>query len=325
MNLNDIVLVMKVLFVCSTYYHTLISCVKAFRFRDKPEIMITEYISEGLQLHERLKESNLFSSVYFLKNPSEYTPKNKFDKLLNLHRINREKISDQIDFDFTSYDEIHIFHDDIWVAHYLKDKRIKYNLIEDALDSLKIISDTPFRYMIAPKSLKEKIKRLLNYGYIYFDNSSAVKSIEVNDKSGIPFKRIVEVPRKKLFQELSSRELKSLENIFCPNLQGSFCGDTLLLTEPFSVEKSMTKNEQEHFYLSLAKSNLGEVYLKPHPRDECCYENLGGKVLPKNIPLEILFMLDKLHFAKIVVFCNSTVVSLLESFGLTTEIDYYDI
>lgn len=316
---------MRILFVCSTYYHALISCVKTFHFKDKPEVLITEYISEGLLLKKRLAESNLFDFVYFLKNPSEYVPKNKIDKLINLHRINRAKIASQICFDFASYDEIYLFHDDIWVAHYLKDKRIKYNLIEDALDNLKILSDTPFRYMVYHNSIKSKIKRILNYGYMYFDNSPAVKSIEVNDKSGLTFKNLVEVPRKEMFKGLSQQELKSLESIFCPNLREYYCGDTLLLTEPFSVEKSMTSDEQERFYLNLAKQCSGKVYIKPHPRDKCCYEGLDEKILPKNVPLEILFLLGKMHFEKIVVYRNSTAASLPRNFGLPLEIDYYDI
>ena len=67
------------IYIVSTYYHTLISCVKQLTFPINAYILVTSYISGARQLCKKLKESALFRKVIFINNISEYEAKNFFD------------------------------------------------------------------------------------------------------------------------------------------------------------------------------------------------------------------------------------------------------
>ena len=134
----------KVLYVVSTYYHALISCVKQLLGCDEAEILCTDYIPDGESLSDRIRESGLFDKTYYAGKVDEYQAANIFDYIFSLHRKNAETIERQFFLDLSGYNEINVFHDNTWFAHYLKDKKIKYRLIEDALDSFKKISKSNF-------------------------------------------------------------------------------------------------------------------------------------------------------------------------------------
>ena len=68
------------LYVCSTYYHILISCLKSIENKDV-SIMVTDYIPNADEIFENLKKNRLFNQVFYVKNIS-YEPKNKLKKVL---------------------------------------------------------------------------------------------------------------------------------------------------------------------------------------------------------------------------------------------------
>lgn len=304
------------LYIVSTYYHALISCVKQLISCVNADIICTHYIPNGKELADKIAECGLFSHTYFIGKIEEYHPVNKLDYILHFHKKNASLMESQLPVDICGYDEINIFHDDIWAAHYLKSKHIKYRLIEDALDSFKNISKTCFSYMLPNKSIKTQIKRFFGIGYLYCGYDRFVYEVEVNDKKGVEiadfaFKKIIELPRKPLFDHLAKDDINSLCQIFLKDIpdidpQNSI----LLLTQPLFVD-SVVKSEKKQieYYKNLVDKYRFELELvvKPHPRDTTDYSSVfpNAKIIDKNMPVEMLTLIGTKKFKKLVTY-NST-------------------
>ncbi len=106
----------KKLYVVSTYYHALISCVKQLVRYESSDILVTSYIPDGRSLASKIEKSGLFDKTYFIGSVDEYKPRGRLDYIFNQHRKNAELIERQLPFSFMSYREISIFHDDILVS-----------------------------------------------------------------------------------------------------------------------------------------------------------------------------------------------------------------
>ncbi|MGN0688616.1 MAG: hypothetical protein ACI4KA_10975, partial [Oscillospiraceae bacterium] len=178
------------LYIISTYYHALITCIKRFRSENPADILVTDYIPQHELLAQKLRESGIFEQVYCVGRIHEYAPKNKPDFIFNYHRKNAEEIEKQLDFSLREYDDIYIFHDDTWFAHYLKCAKISYNLIEDALDSYKSISRSAFGYMLHKADIKAFVKNIFRIGYVFCGYDRFTKSVEVNSIDGVEIKSL---------------------------------------------------------------------------------------------------------------------------------------
>lgn len=304
----------KKLYVCSTYYHTLITCVKAIEGKEQFEIAVTDYISGGEQLAERLRQSGLFKAVHYWVKPREYSPKNKLKRYLFIHKKNPKLVSEQISVDFGGYDEIYLFHDDIWVSRYLKDTHTPYNIIEDALDSFKYIDSSVFSYMTG-HSFTAKLKLLAGYGYRYLSYCPLIRSIEVNDADGIQItgNNIIQKLRKEMFDKLTSENKALLSRIFLPDEISHEClRGTLILTQPLAVDNIVSEERQLKIYRDIAErySADGQVVIKPHPRDNCSYDSFGCTMLPKNVPVEIIDICLEPHFKQAVTISSTSSASL---------------
>ncbi|MGN1119345.1 MAG: glycosyltransferase family 52 [Oscillospiraceae bacterium] len=311
----------KTIYVVSTYYHALISCLKQLKDKTDADILVTEYIPEGESLADRLKESNLFKSVFFLDDIKEFEPRNKLDFLLNQHRKNAMIIERQLPFRFEDYSEINIYHDDIWAAKYLKDKRIGYRLCEDALDSFKEISRSPFAFMLPRGTLKERVKKALRLGYVFCGSDDSTLCVEVNDIDGVELKgklreKLVEYPRRALFERLTDDDRETLKRIFLkssvpPQTENSL----LLLTQPLFADGVLSSEEEQIRIFSEAVADFLEkgmtLIVKPHPRDTVDYTNVfeGAAILDKNMPIEILAITGNAHFSKVLTYYSTALQS----------------
>lgn len=303
---------MNDLYIVSTYYHALIACVRHINDGQAADIMVTEYIPQYELLTERLRESGLFANAFSVGKTEEYRPSCWLDYALNNNRKNKRLVEDQLGFSLKKkYKNIFIFHDDTWMARYLKCARIPYHLLEDALDCFKIITDTAFAYMVHNDNLKMRIKNLFRLGYTFCGYDRFTKSVEVNSIDGIKIKhlakgKLVERPRKPMFDRLSDTDIKMLKNIFMkdiPELDDR--NSVLLLTQPLFVDRIVEDEaKQIEIYRRLAAKHIGDLKLvvKPHPRDNVDYTNLfpNATILSKNMPLEIVAMIKDPHFAKVV-------------------------
>ncbi len=303
---------MNDLYIVSTYYHALIACVRHIDDKRTADIMVTDYIPQHELLAERLRESQLFARVFSVGKIEEYRPSCWLDYALNNNRKDKRLVEDQLGFSLKKkYRNIYIFHDDTWIARYLKCARIPYHLLEDALDSYKIINDTAFAYMVHDDNLKMRIKNIFRLGYTFCGYDRFTKSVEVNSIDGVQIKhlaknKLVERPRKPMFDKLSDTDIKTLKNIFLkdiPELDDR--NSMLLLTQPLYVDRILDDEaKQIEIYLKLAKKHIGNLKLvvKPHPRDSVDYTDLfsHATMLDKNMPLEIVAMIEDPHFAKVV-------------------------
>lgn len=306
------------IFVCSTYYHALIACIKALRSDEPPEIALLGYIPGAEGLSEKLRESGIFSKTYFFPTPRQYVPKNKLDLWLNLHKKNRALLTEQFYFDFSGYGNVFLFHDDTWLARYMKETRQSYRLIEDALDIYRTIQSTKFAFML-PKTPLQRLKGLIGYGYRYLGSCPQVLSVEVNDARGLDLGApLIEVPREPLFASLSDGERERLARIFLPGHYGEINGGTLIFTEPYADDGLLDEDRQKELFGGIIArfssggevfSPEGRVFVKPHPRDGCEYGGFGCRVLPAKVPFEIIELCCRPSFSKAVLMRSSTMLS----------------
>lgn len=303
---------MNELYIVSTYYHALIACVRSINDRHTADIMVTDYIPQYAQLAARLSESGLFAQTFCVGSIEEYKPSCWLDYAVNGNRRNKRLIEEQLGFSLKNrYEKIYIFHDDTWIARYLKCAKIPYHLLEDALDSYKVITDTAFAYMVHEDNLKMRIKNLLRLGYTFCGYDRFTKSVEVNSIDGVQIRhlaknKLIERPRKPMFDRLADSDIMKLKNIFMkdiPKLDDR--NSMLLLTQPLYVDKMVgDEARQAEIYKKLARKHIGDLKLviKPHPRDNADYTTLfpNAMILDKNMPLEIVAMIENPHFSKVV-------------------------
>lgn len=300
---------MKDLYIVSTYYHALISCIKQLRSCRKTDILVTDYIPQHEYLAQKIQESRLFDQVILVGRIHEYTADNKLDYIFNYHRKNAKYIETQLSFSLRVYNEIYIFHDDTWFAHYLKCAGIQYNLIEDALDSFKIISRTPFGYMLRKNDLKLWIKNTFRIGYVFCGYDRFTKSVEINCIQGVEIRRLarkklVECPRKPMFDSLTKSELEILEQIFLRDIPVfDDRNSALMITQPLFEDGIVSsESEQIEIFRKLAEKHCGgyTLVIKPHPRDNTDYHAVfpDSIIINKNMPLEVIFMVRQYHFKR---------------------------
>lgn len=313
------------IYAVSTYYHTYIACVKQLVYRENADILVTGYIPESGLLAQRLRESGLFGAVYCVDNPREYVPANRVDMVLHLHKRNAQMIEPFLPVDFRDYETVNIFHDDTWVAHYLKDRRIRYRLIEDGLDSLKHIMDTSFAYMARQKGAVSLIKRRLGIGYVFNGCDPLTTQVEVNDKNGVIVarcaeKKLVEAPREELFSRLADDDIEVLKRVFSrevPRIDPS--RTVLLLTQPLCVDdERISRGEQADMYRRLVSEELADgdvLVIKPHPRDIVDYSEVfpDAVILNKNMPAEMLAYYNIGSDIKKLIGFNSTALNTLHA------------
>lgn len=314
---------MNPLYICSTLYHVLITCLKAMS-GIKADIVVTEYIPQPQELAKRLEKSGLFGRVMYIPSPKEYVPSCKLSKLLCLHRRNAMVIREQLTDDIAAWDDIYLFHDDTWMAHYLKDIGHAYHLVEDALNSYEVIWKSKFAYMMG-KSVKSRIKLALGYGYRYLDKSAQVIDIEVNRAEHIKLGRLKIVPRERLYSVLNTERTEMLADIFRldKRLAGRVHDGTLILTEPLSEDGLTTDEQQEAFYGRLASEFSGALYIKRHPRDRCEYSGLDCVFLQKDIPFEVAVVAGGMHFDRVLISQDSTMMSFAEACPFADDIQTY--
>ncbi len=312
------------IYVVSTYYHAYISCVKQLVNRCNADILVTGYIPESDILAQRLRESGLFGAVYRADNPCEYVPRNRADKALHLHKRNAQMIEPFLPVDFRGYETVCIYHDDTWVAHYLKNRRIPYRLIEDGLDSLKHIKDTSFAYM-ARGGFVPFVKRIFRIGYVFNGSDPLTTAVEVNDRNGVCVsrcakKKLVEVSRKELFSRLTESDAEVLKRVFSRDVPEIDPTRTvLMITQPFCVDDpTISPDEQISLYRLLAGEELENgdaLVIKPHPRDIIDYSAVfpHAVILNKNIPAEMLVYYNIGSDIKKMIGFNSTALNTLRA------------
>jgi len=316
------------IYVCHTFYHVYISCLKELALRnkdiEKADIVLSLMSTDFGGLKERLGVSGLFADIleYDEKPPSFFPELEKYRKNhgnILVHMIKRiiftKKLGKaQIPFlpvDFRKYKSIYVFCDSDPIGYYLNYAKIPYHAVEDGLnclvhfDAARFDNRGSFRIK-AWMSARNLIFIQNGYGKYCID-------MEVNDISAIelPCPKYIEKPREELVSSLDNNGKELLINIFIANMPSlmeklSNKGDAprvLILTEPLcdmETRKTLFTDIIDQHGQSNGKQAV--IIIKPHPRDILNYQELFPEhiVLDGMFPMEILNFIPNLHFDRVV-------------------------
>lgn len=308
-----------------TYYHTLIALVKATLSGETYDLLLANDIPSYQELMVRLRNTNRFQSIYELdvieiRKRKFY--KNKLDKILYQKKRNKKAIARCLPLDFRYYSDLYIFQDVSEIGEYLIQEKIKYHLLEDALDYFKYFHQY---YNLAenvylPGTIRFWLKGILSFQC--WGMSASAIDIEVNDMTDIkiPKEKVIEVPRRKLFDNLSQEDKKLIFDAYVGDKKmEKECGKSMILfTQPLFADHFVeTMKEQELIFENIVKEYCNSGYvvtIKPHPRDLGDYleisSNFHCKIIDKNIPSEILDF-DSDRYYDIAIAITSTSINFL--------------
>lgn len=316
------------LYICMTYYHTLISFIKTLISGDKATLLLANNIPDCKELKNRLQETGCFEFVYEYDETSilkEATYSNKMVELFMQHSILKRTVEKYLPINLHESYDIYIYHDYSKLGKYLIQERIYFHLIEDALDYFQYFDQY---YHVASSSyhngnIKSWLKSKLNIGYQLWGTSPYCIDIEVNNKEGIKISsdKIIEVPRKELFACLTNEQRTFIYNTYASgkDMRGKQGKTAIVFTQPlYAAKHVLTMEDQMQVFEAVLKQFTDEGYqvvLKPHPRDEGDYSNLVSKYkcgfIDKNLPSEILNYNPEARY-DVAVSITSTAINFLE-------------
>lgn len=320
---------MKTLYLCSTYYHTLITLLKCIDSNEENEIGVIGYIDNGEILARKIEQSGIVSKSHFLK---VIHPRNKIESLF-WKKYSVQRFQNEVEIDFREYDKIFCYMDATCYAKYLKDSHINYFLIEDSYDVFKIIDKSRFAFMLTYDY--PLFRKLINiffpnnfHNYKYFLDSNEIEGIEVNSKEGIVLKedtRVKELPRVMLFNKINKYNIEKILRIYLDDT--SFLNNkhiALVLTYCFYNDNQLKNDlEQKELYKKVVKLYQDDgfnVIIKPHPRDKVDYSDiLHVNVLDKNFPSELIKYIDKGNIERYISIFSTATKSYPEE-----KVDFFD-
>lgn len=306
---------MKNIYICHTQYHVLITILKTLKEKKaENEIILYTTIQEVEKINERLENLKIFEKVYIfnesdqIMRPIGEESKNQFDFRKKL-KSTMKKYQDF--FQILEDKEIYVFNDDSIIGNYLRFNKKEYNLIEDGLNCYQSIE----KHYCFDRTLKERLKTFLNTPDTCFGKSKYVKEIEVNTKEGVKVyikKKMRELPRNELFENLTEQEKKDIISVFLDNVElDTIQNATLLITQPLWKDGFLeTEEKQIQIYQEIIQQYAkGQVIVKAHPRDEIDYcTNLDGSiVLKREFPVELLNFVGKARIERAITICSTAI------------------
>lgn len=309
------------LYICSTYYHVLVTLAKFYTDEPELKICLTDHIPEVETLEKNLntvcpgicvgvfcqQEDNLHREAELV------LPWKRWEYMRLVGKGFPVKLED--------YGKKYIFHDGIQPAIYMVCARIHYNLVEDSLNTFQYLTKhrVNIDYIFARNKLKLWLKIHLRIGIVPWGFSPFCDSIEVNRIEGIeiPRDKVVEKPRKLMFDSLTEANKKDIFNIFigASAISTDYAGKNavLILTEALAVDKRLPSQESQiQMYKDIVSefsSDNALIVIKPHPRDIIDYEMIfsGAVVISKNIPTEVMNYDEHLYFSTAVTVTSTAI------------------
>jgi len=292
------------LYICSTYYHIYITLLKYFAEPFEGDLVICDDIPTGELLAKKINVRKWFRKVFFVtqkKLPDE-SGKNPIDWVLFQHKRRAKLIKPLLPFDLNEYTDIYIYHDGTPLGMYLADVGRKYHLIEDSLDFYKTLYSSAQARCLHKRSWKYGIEWAFNAGYFPLGGSHLLIDIEVNDKKDLQIEgqNIIECPRDTLETNLTDNQKVALLEVF--DYTELDVGDrtALVLTQPLHKDGVVpAKEDQRKIYSEIIQNLQKKGYLpviKPHPRDEMDYSNLGCQIINRFFPIELFTLAETRNF-----------------------------
>ncbi len=309
---------MKMIYICSTYYHLLITIIKALKTNEKVDLLIANNwtdnnLLENKDLLQRLIDSKIFNNIDtidFFEDSNIINSKDisYFQKYKILMK-NSKRISSYL----SKYSQIYLFNDVSIIGEIININNIKYNLIEDGVDCFKNNENIIHNTFSLKKIIKERLLKIYDMG-----ESKNIKSIEVNDKNDIFIKNnnIIEKPKKELMSKINKSEQSIIKDIFIPKLNINFNkGVTVVITQPLFIDKIVkTEEEQIIIYKRIIDEYCKDedIIFKVHPRDNVDYKLMGKKVkiIKEKFPIELFNYISNLYIDKIITISSTSINSL---------------
>lgn len=315
------------IYVCHTYYHVYVTCLKELALpkerQGKATLVLSTMSNNFGNLKERAEICGLFEEVVMFDEKEDvFFPElqkyhtDKGNLVLNMFsRIKYTKLFGKLEkayvpVDFRQYKDIYVFCDSDPIGYYLSYEKIYYHALEDGLNCIQYYDTARydnrghfgFKAWMAAHNL---IFIQNGYGKYCLD-------MEINDKSVVPYpcKKYIEVPRAKLVDRLTQEDKDVLIRLFIENMDGLLeqlrlgAEDKILvLTEPLcalDVRKRLFSDVIEEY--GEINGRKGQILIKPHPRDILDYENEFSEYIVLNgmFPMEILNFIPDLRFRRVV-------------------------
>lgn len=311
------------IYVCHTYYHVYIACLKELARREgkedagKADLVLSKMSNDFRSLKARAQVCGLFDAVIEF-DEKDYTffpelvelKKDRGNIAANmLQRIRfcrryAELEAPYVPVDFAQYQDIYVFCDSDPIGYYLSWKKIRYHAVEDGLDCIRY-RDTARDDNRGHFALKAF---LAARGLIFIQNGYGKYCIdmEVNDLSALdhPIDKMVEVPRDLLTARLTDADKDLLTRLFIENRDQlaqalEKAGESgrpkvLILTEPLCKDLAMRRRLFEDMIREYGTVGGQEavIVVKPHPRDKLDYT----EIFPQHIVLDGFFPMEILNF-----------------------------
>lgn len=330
------------IYVCHTFYHVYVSILKEMKLQreaeasgtvyEKGDIALSQISTQFGMLGERLEKTSIFHEVLMLDEKHEnFFPelakyRKNYSNIIK-HMINRMIFTKRlpkceeryITIDFKAYQDIYVFCDSDPIGYYLNYKKIYYHAVEDGLDCLKNLDDA---YVANHGHFKLKAW-FSRHNLIFIMNGwgKYCLDMEINDRSVVPTDcpRFLEVPRKPLEQELTSKQKKLMIQAFIEDadalleqMKPRYAGEefAMFLTEPHPVDEEARKKVCLDVIARYCQGY--RVLIKPHPRDMIDYEALCPDcvVLRGRFPIEVLNMFEGLRVKKAISILTTAMNSM---------------
>lgn len=330
------------IYVCHTYYHAYVAFLKELQLQrgkdrgavGEASLVLSSMSNDFEQFGERVKATGLFADVIsFDEKREDYFPElasfrqDKGNIVLNMwQRIRFTKRYAELEapfipVDFRKYREIYVFCDSDPIGYYLNKNRIYYHALEDGLNCL-VHFDAARYDNRGHFGLKAFLSKKCNLIFVQNGYGKYCLDMEVNSISAItmpcPYYR--ELPRQQLVDALTREDKDIILQAFVRDMDGlqrkiAECGGSsleggseseegrrdkiLILTDPLC-----TLDVREQIFRDIVEEyeKQGQIFIKPHPRDELDYRKIfpGYPMFDATVPMEMLNFFPDLHFEQVV-------------------------
>lgn len=319
------------IYVCHTYYHAYVAFLKELNLpkekRGQATLVLSSMSNNFEDFGERVKSTGLFEDVIpFDEKREDFFPElakyrvdkgnivfNMWQRILFTRRYARLEAK-YVPVDFREYDEVYVFCDSDPIGYYLNQYRIKYHALEDGLNCL-VHFDAARYDNRGHFGLKAFLSDKLNLIFVQNGYGKYCLDMEVNDIAAIqmPCPKYKEVPRQGLVDALTQEDKNIILKAFVRDMNGlkqkiEECkGDgtgekrnkVLVLTDPLCT---LDVREQIFKDIVAEYEKQGQIFIKPHPRDELDYYKVfpNYPIFDGTVPMEMLNFFEGLRFEIVV-------------------------
>lgn len=300
------------IYVCHTFYHIYVTFLKEMNLpkdkRNQATLVISHMSTDFGDFADRVRKAGFFEEVIdfdekhesFFPELAKYRKKenglvkNLFKRMIFTRKFAKLQ-KPYIPVDFKQYKERYVFCDSDPIGFYLNVNKIPYHALEDGLNCLKN-GDLAHLDNMGHFKWKAFMSQKLNLIFIQNGYGKYCLDMEVNDISAIaiPFEKYVEVPRKKLVDNLSEKDKELLLKVFVPDIEDlkAQMKDKQIKTALILTEPLCTLDVRKEIFKDIVSTYEKEYTLifKPHPRDELDYKTEFPEysVIDRTVPMEML-------------------------------------